>query len=108
MSATAVARQSGQAGATSAWLPYAVVFMRLAFGLWLLWHEAIDKWVAWTPKTLPGIFTSFSKVPGAYPFYVAFLKNVAIPNAGFFAVLVPTWETVFASGFQTRNGSRTA
>src|SRR6266700_757031 len=96
MNATSVTRPAQQVQVESTWLPYAIAFLRVAFGLWLLWHEALDKFFTWTPKTLPATFTAFTKVAGAYPFYVGFLKNVAIPNAAFFATLVPTWELIFS------------
>ncbi len=87
--------QSAQPTSTLA-ITSAVVFMRVAFGLWLLYHEALEKLFTWTGSTLPMVFGLFAKNPEAYGFYVAFLKNVAIPNAGFFSTLVPYWELTFS------------
>jgi hypothetical protein len=91
--------QSTQLALTTAsrMLPAAAVWIRVAFGLWLLIHEAIlEKLFTWTPKTLPTIFATFAKNHAAYGFYKFFLLNVAIPNAEFFRTLITTWEIVFA------------
>ncbi len=83
-------------GVVSGLAVWGVVFMRLAFGGWLLYHEAWEKLTTWTPKTLPTIFAVFAKNPHAYGFYKAFLLNVAAPNAGFLRGLITGWELVFA------------
>jgi uncharacterized membrane protein YphA (DoxX/SURF4 family) len=74
----------------------AILFMRLSFGLWFLWHEAIEKLLHWTPETLPRLFGTWAENPEGYAFYQAFLTNVAAPNAEFFRYLVTGWELVFS------------
>ena len=76
---------------------YSIVFLRVAVGLFFLLQEAIlEKFLAWTSKTLPTIFATWAKNPHGYDFYKSFLTNVALPNAAFFRFLVPYWELVFA------------
>jgi uncharacterized membrane protein YphA (DoxX/SURF4 family) len=74
----------------------ALVFLRVAFGLWMLWHEALEKVQHWTPQTLPRIIGGWTRGEVGYPFYQSLLRNVAAPNADFFRVLVTSWELVFA------------
>jgi hypothetical protein len=75
---------------------YAIVFLRIAFGLWMLYHEAWEKLHTWTPQTLPRIIGMWAKNPEVAGFYRSFLQDVAAPNAGFFRGLVTAWELVFA------------
>jgi uncharacterized membrane protein YphA (DoxX/SURF4 family) len=94
----AAARRVGVADAvtTAGMTVYAIVFLRVAFGLWMLYHEAWEKLHTWTPQTLPRIVGMWAKNPEVVGFYRAFLEGVAAPNAGFFRGLVTAWELVFA------------
>ncbi len=83
-------------GVASGLAIWGFVFMRVAFGGWLLYHEAWEKLTTWTPKTLPAVFGTFAKNPHAYGFYKSFLLNVALPNAGFLRSLITGWELLFA------------
>jgi uncharacterized membrane protein YphA (DoxX/SURF4 family) len=74
----------------------ALVFLRVAFGLWMLWHEALEKVQHWTPQTLPRIIGGWTRGEVGYAFYQSLLRSVAAPNADFFRVLVTSWELVFA------------
>lgn len=73
-----------------------IVFMRVAFGAWFLWRESIEKFMHWTPETLPRLFNNWIQSPTGYDFYQAFLSNIALPNAGFFTGLVPWWELILS------------
>lgn len=75
---------------------YGVLFMRLAIGVWFLYHEAWEKMHTWTDKTLPNIFGTWIKNPEGYKFYQSFLQDVALPNAEFFRFLVTYWELALA------------
>jgi uncharacterized membrane protein YphA (DoxX/SURF4 family) len=74
---------------------YAIVFLRVAFGLWFLWHEAIEKFQHWTPQTLPRVIATWTRSDG-YGFYQSFLREVAAPNADLFRFLVTWWELALA------------
>lgn len=59
------ARRVGVADAvtTAGMTVYAIVFQRIAFGLWMLYHEAWEKLHTWTPQTLPRIVGMWAKNP---------------------------------------------
>jgi len=75
-------------------MTYGIPFLRIAFGLWFLYHEAYEKIHAWTPETLPKLFKMWGENPQGYGFYKSFLLNFALPNASFFTHLVTSWEFV--------------
>jgi len=75
-------------------IKYGIPFLRIAFGLWFLYHEAYEKIHAWTPETLPKLFKMWAENPQGYGFYKSFLLNFAFPNASFFTHLVTSWEFV--------------
>jgi uncharacterized membrane protein YphA (DoxX/SURF4 family) len=90
---TAIVPGAVAAGSTAVGL----VVMRVLFGAWFLWHEALDKHFAWTtPRPMVAIVAPGVRNPGVPDFYRAFLGDVVIPNANVFRLLVMNWELVFS------------
>lgn len=76
-------------------LVHAIVFARVAFGAWFLYHEVYyEKISHWTSQTLPMSWNNSIKNPDVAHWYKSFLMNL-LPHAAGFRVFLTTWEIVF-------------
>jgi uncharacterized membrane protein YphA (DoxX/SURF4 family) len=73
----------------------AIVFARVAFGAWFLYHEVYyEKISHWTSQTLPTSWNTSIKNPDVAHWYKSFLKDL-LPHAAGFRVFLTTWEIIF-------------
>lgn len=74
----------------------AVVFARVAFGLWFLYHEVYyEKISHWTSQTLTTSWNNSIKNPDVAHWYKSFLMNMMLPHAAGFRVFLTSWEIIF-------------
>src|SRR2546425_12034288 len=75
-------------------MTYGIPFLRIAFGLWFLYHEAYEKIHAWTPETMPKLFKMWGENPQGYGFYKSFLLYSALANTAFFTKTATSCEVM--------------
>jgi uncharacterized membrane protein YphA (DoxX/SURF4 family) len=76
-------------------LVYAIVFARVAFGAWFLYHEVYYEKVShWTAQTLPISWNNSIRNPDVAHWYKTILMHLQ-PHAAGFRVFLTTWEIIF-------------
>ena len=72
-----------------------IVFARVAFGLWFLYHEVYyEKISHWTSQTLTTAWNNSIKNPDVAHWYKSFLMNTMLPHAAGFRVFLVAWEII--------------
>ncbi|MGI8854729.1 MAG: hypothetical protein ACR2JW_03175 [Thermomicrobiales bacterium] len=73
----------------------AIVFARVAFGAWFLYHEVYyEKISHWTSQTLPTSWNNSIKNPDVAHWYKSILTKL-LPHAAGFRVFLTSWEIIF-------------
>src|SRR5437660_8690923 len=76
-------------------LVWGLVFLRVAFAAWFLYHEVYyEKISHWTGQTLTTSWNNSIKNPDVAHWYKSILMSL-LPHAGGFRVFLTTWEIVF-------------